>query len=101
MTNLTKNFAIKFVPKLSIVIPCYNEEAVITTTYNALCEKLDLLLAQNLKPKIAFCALSMMEAWIGLVRFCYLLKRANICIKFYMILFKKRNFIQKTKNAKS
>lgn len=41
-------------PKLSIVIPCYNEEAVIAHTYKALCEKLDSLIAQNVIAKDSF-----------------------------------------------
>lgn len=44
----------KLAPKLSIVIPCYNEEAVITHTYKALCEKLDSLIAQNVIAKDSF-----------------------------------------------
>ena len=44
----------KIAPKLAIVIPCYNEEAVIATTYNALCKKLDSLIAQNLIAKDSF-----------------------------------------------
>ena len=41
-------------PKLSIVIPCYNEEVVIAHTYKALCEKLDSLIAQNVIAKDSF-----------------------------------------------
>lgn len=41
-------------PKLSIVIPCYNEEAVIAHTYKALCEKLDSLIVQNAIAKDSF-----------------------------------------------
>ena len=41
-------------PKLAIVIPCYNEEAVIAHTYKALCKKLDSLIAQNLIAKDSF-----------------------------------------------
>ncbi|MGX3043895.1 glycosyltransferase family 2 protein [Helicobacter sp. T3_23-1056] len=52
--NDKTKLATKLAPKLAIVIPCYNEEAVIATTYNALCEKLDLLLAKNLIAKDSF-----------------------------------------------
>ena len=41
-------------PKLSIVIPCYNEEAVIAHTYKALCKKLDSLISQNVIAKDSF-----------------------------------------------
>ena len=41
-------------PKLAIVVPCYNEEAVVAHTYNALCQKLDSLIAQNLIAKESF-----------------------------------------------
>ena len=44
----------KLAPKLSIVIPCYNEEAVIAHTYKALCEKLDSLIAQKIISKESF-----------------------------------------------
>ena len=44
----------KNAPKLSIVIPCYNEEAVIAHTYKALCEKLDSLIAQKIIDKDSF-----------------------------------------------
>ena len=58
MSNSTKNSTLKIhpklAPKLAIVVPCYNEEAVIATTYNALCEKLDSLIAQNLIAKDSF-----------------------------------------------
>lgn len=54
MLNSTKNSSLQLAPKLSIVIPCYNEEAVITHTYKALCQKLDLLIAQNAIAKDSF-----------------------------------------------
>lgn len=41
-------------PKLSIVIPCYNEEAVIAHTYKALSEKLNSLIAQKIISKESF-----------------------------------------------
>ena len=44
----------KLAPKLAIVVPCYNEEAVVAHTYNALCQKLDSLIAQNLIAKESF-----------------------------------------------
>lgn len=49
-----RNDGVKLAPKLSIVIPCYNEEAVIAHTYKALCEKLDSLIAQNVIAKDSF-----------------------------------------------
>lgn len=49
-----RNDGVKLAPKLSIVIPCYNEEAVIAHTYKALCEKLDSLIAQNAIAKDSF-----------------------------------------------
>lgn len=53
MSNLTKS-PTKLAPKLAIVVPCYNEEAVVAHTYNALCQKLDSLIAQNLIAKESF-----------------------------------------------
>ena len=49
-----RNDGVKLAPKLSIVIPCYNEEAVIAHTYKALCEKLDSLIVQNAIAKDSF-----------------------------------------------
>lgn len=49
-----RNDGVKLAPKLSIVIPCYNEEAVIAHTYKALCKKLDSLIAQNAIAKDSF-----------------------------------------------
>lgn len=54
MPNLAQNSAPKLAPKLAVVIPCYNEEAVIAHTYKALCEKLNSLIAQNLIAKDSF-----------------------------------------------
>ena len=62
MLNSTKNSALnnrpklatKLAPKLAIVVPCYNEEAVITHTYNALCQKLDSLIAKGAVAKDSF-----------------------------------------------
>ena len=44
----------KSVPKLAIVIPCYNEEEVISHTYKALCDKLDSLIALKSITKDSF-----------------------------------------------
>mgnify|MGYP004668400469 CR=1 FL=1 len=41
-------------PKLAIVVPCYNEEAVVAHTYNALCQKLDSLIKQKAISKESF-----------------------------------------------
>ncbi len=54
MLNLTKS-PTKLAPKLAIVVPCYNEEAVVAHTYSALCQKLDSLIKQKrLSAKRAF-----------------------------------------------
>lgn len=53
MSNLTKS-PTKLAPKLAIVVPCYNEEAVVAHTYNALCQKLDLLIKQKAISKESF-----------------------------------------------
>ena len=50
----SRNDSPKSAPKLAIVVPCYNEEAVVAHTYNALCQKLDSLIAQNLIAKESF-----------------------------------------------
>ena len=52
--NDSPTTAPKLAPKLAIVVPCYNEEAVVAHTYNALCQKLDSLIAQNLIAKESF-----------------------------------------------
>lgn len=52
--NDSPKSAPKLAPKLAIVVPCYNEEAVVAHTYNALCQKLDSLIAQNLIAKESF-----------------------------------------------
>ncbi len=44
----------KLAPKLAIVVPCYNEEAVVAHTYNALCQKLDSLIKQKAISKESF-----------------------------------------------
>ena len=53
MSNLTKS-PTKLAPKLAIVVPCYNEEAVVAHTYNALCQKLDSLIKQKAISKESF-----------------------------------------------
>lgn len=52
--NDSPKSAPKLAPKLAIVVPCYNEEAVVAHTYSALCQKLDSLIAQNLIAKESF-----------------------------------------------
>ena len=54
LANKSRNDSPKSAPKLAIVVPCYNEEAVVAHTYNALCQKLDSLIAQNLIAKESF-----------------------------------------------
>lgn len=44
----------KLAPKLAIVVPCYNEEAVVAHTYNALCQKLNSLIKQKAISKESF-----------------------------------------------
>lgn len=53
MLNLTKS-PTKLAPKLAIVVPCYNEEAVVAHTYSALCQKLDSLIKQKAISKESF-----------------------------------------------
>ena len=52
--NDSPKSAPKLAPKLAIVVPCYNEEAVVAHTYNALCQKLDLLIKQKAISKESF-----------------------------------------------
>lgn len=52
--NDSEAAAPKLAPKLAIVVPCYNEEAVVAHTYSALCQKLNSLIAQNLIAKESF-----------------------------------------------
>ena len=54
LASKSRNDSPKSAPKLAIVVPCYNEEAVVAHTYNALCQKLDSLIAQNLIAKESF-----------------------------------------------
>lgn len=54
LASKSRNDSPKLAPKLAIVVPCYNEEAVVAHTYNALCQKLDSLIAQNLIAKESF-----------------------------------------------
>lgn len=53
-SNSDKSSSSKLAPKLAIVVPCYNEEAVVAHTYNALCQKLDSLIKQKAISKESF-----------------------------------------------
>lgn len=52
--NDSPKSAPKLAPKLAIVVPCYNEEAVVAHTYKALCQKLDSLIKQKAISKESF-----------------------------------------------
>ena len=54
LASKSRNDSPKLAPKLAIVVPCYNEEAVVAHTYNALCQKLDSLIKQKAISKESF-----------------------------------------------
>lgn len=67
--NDSPKSAPKLAPKLAIVVPCYNEEAVVAHTYSALCQKLDSLIAKE-----SFLCFVDDGSRTRLVSFCFRLK---------------------------